>query len=120
MVYIDGPPTIYHKSTERHLMIGKTLAHYEILAKIGQGGMGEVYRALDSKLDREVALKLLPTDMARDPERLERFEREAKAVAALKHQNIVTIHSVEEVDGLHFLTMELVEGKALSEWRGIR
>jgi len=95
-------------------MIGKTLSHYEVLAKIGQGGMGEVYRALDTKLDREVALKVLPTDMAGDPERLERFEREAKAVAALKHPNIVTIHSVEEVDGLHFLTMELVEGKALS------
>jgi serine/threonine protein kinase len=96
-------------------MIGKTLAHYKILAKIGHGGMGEVYRALDTKLDREVAVKVLPVEMAGDPERIERFEREAKAVAALKHPNIVTIHSVEKVDGLHFLTMELVEGKALSQ-----
>jgi serine/threonine protein kinase/WD40 repeat protein len=95
-------------------MIGKKLAHYEILEKIGAGGMGEVYRAHDTKLDREVALKVLPADMARDPQRLERFEREAKAVAALKHPNIVTIHSVEEADGLRFLTMELVEGKSLS------
>ena len=86
-------------------MIGKTLAHYEILAKIGQGGMGEVYRALDTKLDREVALKVLSADMAHDSVRLDRFEREAKAIAALKHPNIVTIYSVEEVDGLRFLTM---------------
>jgi Tol biopolymer transport system component/tRNA A-37 threonylcarbamoyl transferase component Bud32 len=102
------------KFNERLLMIGKTIAHYEVLAKIGQGGMGEVYSARDSKLGREVALKVLPADMARDPERLRRFEREARAVAALKHPNIVTIYSVEESDGLHFLTMELVEGKALS------
>ncbi|MEN8007592.1 MAG: FlgO family outer membrane protein [Candidatus Krumholzibacteriota bacterium] len=95
-------------------MIGKTLAHYEILAKIGQGGMGEVYRALDKKLDREVALKIVPTDMARDPDRLKRFEREAKTVAALKHPNIVTIYSVEEAEGLRFLTMELVEGRTLT------
>lgn len=108
-------PASCHNPTERPLMIGKTLAHYEILAKIGRGGMGEVYRALDKKLDREVALKVLPTDMAHDPGRLERFEREAKAVAALKHPNIVTIFSVEMTDGLHFLTMELVEGQTLSK-----
>lgn len=96
-------------------MIGKTLAHYEILAKVGQGGMGEVFRARDTKLDREVALKVLPPDMADAPGRLDRFEREAKAVAALKHPNIVTIYSVEEVDGLHFLTMELVEGQRLTK-----
>ena len=107
-------PSMSLKFNERLLMIGKTIAHYEVLAKIGQGGMGEVYSARDSKLGREVALKVLPADMARDPERLRRFEREARAVAALKHPNIVTIYSVEESDGLHFLTMELVEGKALS------
>jgi Tol biopolymer transport system component len=102
------------KPTEGPSMIGKNLAHYKILAKIGQGGMGEVYRARDTKLDREVALKVLPPEMADAPGRLDRFEREARAVAALKHPNIVTIHSVEEVDGLHFLTMELVEGKRLT------
>ncbi|HMB68066.1 MAG TPA: protein kinase, partial [bacterium] len=96
-------------------MIGKTLAHYEILEQIGAGGMGAVYRARDTKLHRDVALKVLPPDAARDPERTRRFEREARAVAAMEHPNIVTIHSVEDVDGLHFLTMELVEGRTLSE-----
>ena len=95
-------------------MTGKTLNHYEIIAKIGEGGMGEVYRAHDTKLDREIALKILPADMARDPERVERFEREARAVAALKHPNIVTIYSVEEAGGIRFITMELVEGQTLS------
>lgn len=96
-------------------MIGKTLAHYEVVEKLGSGGMGEVYRARDTKLNRDVALKVLPAEMARAPRRLNRFEREARAVAALKHPNIVTIYSVEEVDGVHFLTMELVEGQTLSD-----
>ena len=77
--------------------------------------MGQVYRATDAKLGREVALKVLPPDMARDPERLARFQREARAVAALNHPHIVTVYSVEEADGVHFLTMELVEGHALHE-----
>jgi len=96
-------------------VIGTTLAHYRIVAKIGEGGMGEVYRAHDTRLDRDVALKVLPPDAARNPERRARFEREAKAVAALQHPNLVTIHSVEESEGTHFLTMELVEGRTLSE-----
>jgi TolB-like protein/cytochrome c-type biogenesis protein CcmH/NrfG len=75
--------------------------------------MGEVYRATDTKLGRDVALKVLPPDVARDPERLARFQREARAIAALNHPHIVTIFSVEETDGLHFLTMELVEGQSL-------
>jgi len=90
-----------------------SIAHYRITAKIGAGGMGEVYRATDTKLGRDVALKMLPPDMARDPERLARFQREARAVAALNHSHIVTIYSVEECDGVHFLTMELVEGQSL-------
>ena len=94
---------------------GSKLGAYQILESIGAGGMGEVYVAEDPKLSRKVALKVLPPEMAAKPERLMRFEREAKAVAALNHPNIVTIHSVEEADGLHFLTMELVEGKTLSE-----
>jgi serine/threonine protein kinase/tetratricopeptide (TPR) repeat protein len=77
--------------------------------------MGEVYRATDTKLGRDVALKVLPSDMARDPERLARFQHEARAVAALNHQHIVTLYSVEEADGVHFLTMELVEGKSLEQ-----
>jgi TolB-like protein/Tfp pilus assembly protein PilF len=94
-------------------LIGRTIAHYKITDAIGAGGMGEVYRATDTKLSRDVALKVLPVDMARDPERLARFQREARAVAALNHPNIVTIFSVEEFEGLHFITMELVEGRSL-------
>jgi len=96
-------------------MTGKTLVHYEILEKIGAGGMGEVYRARDTRLHRDVAIKILPADLARSPERRARFQREASTIAALKHPNIVTIYSVEEADGVHFITMELVEGKTLAE-----
>jgi TolB-like protein/tRNA A-37 threonylcarbamoyl transferase component Bud32 len=94
-------------------LIGRVLAHYKITAAIGAGGMGEVYRADDTKLGRPVALKVLPPEMARDPERLARFRREARSVAALNHPHIVTLHSVEEIDGVHFITMELVEGRSL-------
>ncbi|MGA2101788.1 MAG: serine/threonine-protein kinase, partial [Candidatus Sulfotelmatobacter sp.] len=89
------------------------LGPYEIVGSIGAGGMGEVYRATDTKLGRDIALKVLPADMANDPERLARFRREAKTLAQLDHPNIVTIHSVEEFDGIHFLTMQLVEGLPL-------
>ncbi len=95
-------------------MIGRTLSHYRITTAIGAGGMGVVYRATDARLGRDVALKVLPAEMARDPERLARFQREARAVAALNHPHIVTIFSVEEADGVHFLTMELVEGQSLA------
>jgi serine/threonine protein kinase/tetratricopeptide (TPR) repeat protein len=94
-------------------LIGRTLSHYHILSAIGAGGMGEVYRAHDTKLGRDVALKVLPAEMAGDPQRLMRFQREARAVAALNHPHIVTIFSVEEADGVHLLTMELVEGQPL-------
>jgi TolB-like protein/Tfp pilus assembly protein PilF len=94
-------------------LIGRTLAHYRITAALGAGGMGEVYRATDTRLGRDVALKVLPAEMASSPERLERFRREAKALAALDHPGIVTVHSVEEADGVHFLTMQLVEGQPL-------
>jgi eukaryotic-like serine/threonine-protein kinase len=93
--------------------VGQDVLHYRIVDKIGAGGMGEVYRATDAKLGRDVALKVLPAGMARDPERLQRFQREARSVAALNHPHIVTIYSVEEDDGVHFLTMELVEGLSL-------
>jgi serine/threonine protein kinase len=94
-------------------MIGRTIAHYRITAVIGSGGMGQVYRATDTRLNRDVALKVLPQEMASHPERLERFQREAKALASLDHPSIVTVHSVEESDGIHFLTMQLVEGQSL-------
>ena len=94
-------------------LIDRRLSHYHITAAIGAGGMGEVYRATDTKLGREVALKVLPAEMARDPQRLMRFQREARAVAALNHPHIVTIFSVEQADDVHFLTMEFVAGQPL-------
>jgi serine/threonine protein kinase len=81
-----------------------SVAHYRIASRIGAGGMGEVYRATDTKLGRDVALKILPAEMARDAERLARFRREARAVATLNHPHIVTIFSVEEAESIHFLT----------------
>jgi serine/threonine protein kinase/tetratricopeptide (TPR) repeat protein len=95
------------------LASGTRLAVYEIQAPIGAGGMGEVYRATDTKLGRGVAVKILPAEMAQDPDRLARFHREARAVATLNHPNVVTLYSVEECDGVHFLTMELIEGQPL-------
>jgi TolB-like protein len=95
------------------LTSGTKLGPYQVRSPLGAGGMGEVYRATDTKLGRDVALKVLPAEMAHDPERLARFRREAKALAQLDHPNIVTIHSVEECDGVHFLTMQLVEGQPL-------
>ena len=96
-------------------MIGKQLGQYEIVEHIGAGGMGEVYRARDAKLGRDVALKMLPDAFARDPGRLERFEREAKLLAAVNHPNIAVIHGLEEIEGSRFLALELVEGAGLDE-----
>src|ERR1051326_6600398 len=95
------------------LQHGQLLGHYRIDHMIGQGGMGTVFQAEDTRLDRKVALKVLPAEMASDPDGLARFGREAKAVAALNHPHIVTLHSVEEDGGTHFLTMELVDGSSL-------
>ncbi|MCM2268792.1 MAG: protein kinase [Thermoanaerobaculia bacterium] len=96
-------------------MIGKTLGHYRILDRLGAGGMGEVWLAEDLELGRRVALKTLREDLAATPERRARFEREARAVAALNHANIVTLHSVEEAGGVRFLTMEYIDGKSVDE-----
>lgn len=98
-------------------MIGNTLGRYRILEKLGAGGMGEVYRAEDPRLKRQVALKVLPAEFASSPERLARFQREAQALAALNHPNIVTIFSVEDADDTPFLTMELVNGERLTDLR---
>jgi serine/threonine protein kinase/tetratricopeptide (TPR) repeat protein len=100
------------------LTFGTKLGPYEIQSPLGAGGMGEVYRATDTKLGRDIALKVLPAEMAHDPERLARFRREAKALAQLDHPNIVTIYSVEESEGIHFLTMQLVEGQTLDRLIG--
>ncbi len=96
-------------------MLGRTLSHYEILDTLGAGGMGEVYRARDTKLGREVAIKVLPEEFSRDRERLDRFEREAKLLAALNHPNVATLYGLEVSDGQPFLVMELVEGETLAE-----
>ena len=96
-------------------MIGKTLSHYKIIEKIGQGGMGVVYRAEDTNLSRDVAIKVLPEQFTQDPQRLARFEREAKLLASLNHPNIAAIYGLEEADGVRFLALELVEGETLAE-----
>jgi serine/threonine protein kinase/Flp pilus assembly protein TadD len=96
-------------------MIGKTLNHYRILEKLGEGGMGEVYIAEDVNLHRKVALKMLPQEMAGSQDKIERFRREAQAVAALSHPNIVTIFSIEESEAGHLIAMELVDGKSLDQ-----
>jgi serine/threonine protein kinase len=95
-------------------MIGRTLAHYEIVSQLGKGGMGEVYRARDPKLGRDVAIKLLPAGLTGDPERTARLEREARTLASLQHPNVASIYGLEEVDGTKFLVIELVEGTDLS------
>jgi len=96
-------------------MIGRRLGRFTILAKLGEGGMGQVYLARDEELGRRVALKLLPPHLAADRSRLGRLQREARAVASLNHPNIVTLYSFEACEGLHFLSLELVEGKTLDE-----
>ena len=94
---------------------GTTLGPYKVTAKIGEGGLGEVYRARDTKLDRDVALKVLPQAFTEDPDRLARFEREAKVLASLNHPNIAAIHGLEEADGIRALVLELVEGPTLAD-----
>src|SRR5450755_2415482 len=89
---------------------GDKLGHFEVLSLLGRGGMGEVYRALDTKLKRDVALKVLPEAFARDPERMARFQREAEVLASLNHPNIAQIYGIEGSDNAHALVMELVAG----------
>ncbi|MET0619847.1 MAG: serine/threonine-protein kinase, partial [Thermoanaerobaculia bacterium] len=95
------------------LSAGSHLGHYEVLSPIGAGGMGEVYRARDTALDREVAIKVLPENLALDPEAYARFEREAKAVAALSHPNILAIHEFGSARGIAYAVTELLEGDTL-------
>jgi hypothetical protein len=96
-------------------MVGTHLGHYLIERKLGEGGMGEVYLATDTNLGRQVALKVLTSSLASDPDGRERFEREARAAAALNHPNIVTIHSVENIGGIPILTLGLIDGQTLAE-----
>ena len=96
-------------------LLGKKLSHYSVEEKIGAGGMGEVYRARDTRLDRTVAIKALPTPVAGDPARLARFEREAKLLASLSHPNIAGIYGLEEVDGALYLVLEFIQGESLAQ-----
>src|SRR5262249_35441921 len=97
------------------ITIGTQLAYHEIMALLGKGGMGEVYRARDTKLKREVAIKILPDEFARDPDRVLRFQREAEVLASLNHPNIATIYDLQEAGGSRFLVLELVEGDTLAD-----
>ena len=99
------------------LSSGARLGPYEVIAPLGAGGMGEVWRARDTRLGREVAIKVLPAELASDADRLKRFEREARAASALNHPNIVTIYEIERIDSISFIAMELVGGKdGSSHW----
>ncbi|HET9266250.1 MAG TPA: protein kinase [Vicinamibacterales bacterium] len=95
-------------------LVGRTISHYQVRSLLGAGGMGEVYLACDSRLDRTVALKILPRELAADPERMQRFAREAKAASALNHPNVATIYDIGESDGIRFIVMEHVEGETIA------
>src|ERR1051326_1819726 len=97
------------------LSIGSRLGHHEILSSLGAGGMGEVYRAADTRLKRQVAIKVLPPDVAHDPARLARFQREAEVLASLNHPHIAAIYGLEDADGVSALVMELVDGATLAD-----
>ena len=97
------------------LQVGSRLGHYDVTALIGEGGMGQVYQATDTKLNRQVALKILPEAFATDPDRLARFQREAQVLASLNHPNIAQIHGLEETDDTRALVLELVEGPTLAD-----
>ncbi|MCU1288656.1 MAG: serine/threonine protein kinase with repeat, partial [Acidobacteria bacterium] len=98
------------------LINGQHIGHYEILSAIDAGGMGEVYLAHDSRLDRKVALKTLPKEFAEDADRMSRFVREAKSASALNHPNIITIHEIGESEGTHYIATEFIDGKTLNEY----
>jgi non-specific serine/threonine protein kinase len=110
---VEASASVLSEAPEMTL-VGRTLSHYQVVSLLGAGGMGEVYLALDPRLDRTVALKILPGDLASDADRMQRFTREAKAASALNHPNVATIYDVGESDGVRFIAMEHVEGQTLA------
>jgi serine/threonine protein kinase len=116
--FLEGPAIDLARGSssepQEKTLAGRTLSHYQVVSLLGAGGMGEVYLARDQRLDRSVAIKILPGDLAGDPERMQRFEREARAASALNHPNVATIYDVGESDGLHFIVMEHVEGETVA------
>ena len=113
--FMERPALEATASSSPPLLIGRHVGPFEILSLLGRGGMGEVYRVRDTRLDRINALKILPPEVATDPDRLRRFIREAKAASGLNHPNIATIHEIGESDGIHWIGMELVEGQTLAQ-----
>ncbi len=111
----DALPSSTKPPTPSESLIGHKIGNYEILALIGAGGMGEVYLARDARLDRQIALKILPAQFTQDPAQVERFEREARAASALNHPNIITIHEIGQEGDLHFIATEFIEGRTLRE-----
>ena len=113
--FLETPAVVNHDTLPTRSLEGQRIGSYQISARIGAGGMGEVYRARDTKLNRDVAIKVLLPDVARDPDRLARFGREAQVLASLNHPNIGQIHGLDDADGLPALVMELVEGPTLAD-----
>src|SRR5581483_8194755 len=104
-----------HETMSEMLATNSTISHYRIVSKLGAGGMGEVWLAEDARLDRKVALKLLPAEFTRDEDRVRRFVQEAKAASALNHPNIITIYEIGEVDGAHYIATEFIDGQTLRQ-----
>jgi eukaryotic-like serine/threonine-protein kinase len=117
--FIESPPddvaVAMLAAEQKQSMVGRTLGHYRVVSLLGSGGMGEVYRATDTRLDRTVALKVLPQHLSSDPERRQRFEREARAVSSLSHPHICALYDIGQQDGIDYLVMEYIEGESLAD-----